>query len=1335
MTEVDYESAIAIIGMAGRFPGADSVDELWENVLAGRLGLRHLSDDELLAAGVSPAQLADPGYVRTSGPINGHDMFDATLFGLNRREAEGMDPQHRLFLEICYEALENAGYPPLDMAQKTGIFAGCGFPDYMTNLFYHTLLQPGGALMMAIGCERDSLSSFVSYKLNLRGPSVTVQTFCSTSLISVHLAAQALLNFECEVALAGGVFIPLPQGVGYAFEEGGILSPDGKVRPFDAAARGSVMGSGVSAVTLKRLPDALADGDNVLAVILGSATNNDGSACAGYTAPGTDGQADVIADALAFAGVKPESIGYVECHGTGTVLGDSIEVAAMDRVFPDRPGDPLVIGSLKASIGHLDRSAGTASLIRAVLALRNRVLPATPNYENPNQALAGSRGKFTVLTQNQPWPAGPNPRRAGVSSFGLGGSNAHVVLEESPAPAEASEQPGPHVLLVSGRDAAAADESFERLLRHLDRHRELAVADVAFTLQQSRGYFPIRRAVICDDADDARRALGEPRQWLTGHVQQRDPLVDLVLAEPAGADEDWTAVVGQSAGRITGEKLDPSAGGLAVAVGRALIKLGIRIGRVSGPRDAGGQETDGTETDGTETGGTETDAEGAGGLAGHVAEQLGLSEERPCQTVLVVGPDAAGGPARHWFTTAVARLWLAGAKVDWAALHSGTPRRVVLPPYPFQRRRYWVDGSPPMQGGPGAPAGRVDDIDQWTYLPSWRGEPLAIQDQAGEIADGGPWLVLASETRGMTIAARLRQAGARVLEVRTGANYAREGDGEWLVRPGNAADLEQVLASAAEIPARVIHAFALSPGAAWEQGYGTAVALTRAYSRVAPALDIDLLAVTEGALAIAGEPPANPGQAALAGLLPVMAQETPGWICRHVDIGAGPVAGRAEAALADALIAEALVPYLGPVALRGHTRWLRRFSVMPLAAPDEVLPRGSVVLITGGMGHVGLILARHLAAERACRLVLTARTPLPARSEWEEHAKGTSRTARQVSALLEIERLGGEVLPVAADVADPDQVRAVVALADERFGGIDLVVHAAGISDPSGFGPAHLVTAEGTRQHFDAKVGGFEALCAALAGRDVPGITLSSLSAILGGLSLGPYAAANAQLDAHVLAARARSGLRWLTVDWDTWGRDPAATAGHPPGEFDMAPGEAIQVFERVVAAIDRAEHIVISTGSLTDRFARWIVARGLDSARAGGEDEDYERDPRPDLVTPFVRPEEGTEATLAAIWARVLRLEEVGAEDDFFGLGGNSVLAIEVVSQIRKELRVPVPTSAVLGYPTVRGLAAQIDELARDDGGADAAPPDEAAPDEAGSAPDPAAPVLVPETTGSVSS
>ncbi|MEU8180112.1 SDR family NAD(P)-dependent oxidoreductase [Micromonospora sp. NPDC049044] len=1274
MSDVDYDSAVALIGMAGRFPGADSVDGLWNNLLAGVSGLRELSEEELIAAGVSPAQLADPSYVRTSGSIDGYDRFDATLFGVSRREAETMDPQHRLFLECCYAALENAGYPPTRMPGRVGVFGGCGFPEYLWNVM-SLGAEAGGALMLGIGTERDSFTSQVSYKLNLSGPSVTVQTFCSSSLVAVHLGVQALLNFECEYVLAGGSFIPLPQDTGYMFEEGSIYSPDGKIRAFDAGARGSVAASGVSTVVLKRLADAIADGDHITAVVLGSAVNNDGSACAGYTAPGVDGQATVIADAISFAGVEPRSIGYVECHGTGTVLGDSIELAAMARVFPDRPDNQLVLGSLKASIGHLDRAAGTSSLIRAALAVRHGVLPGTPNFSTPNSALTAERKKFTVRTETQPWPENGEPRRAGVSSFGLGGTNSHVVIEEPPTLPPAPERPGPHLLTVSARDDAAVQQAAADLATHLDRSPALNIADVAYTLQQSRSYFPVRRAVVCDDLPDGRDGLAETATDIVGEVRQRVTQVALTLPDPAAVDLAWCATVRSAAGRLTGTDQPPADATLyeaALAVAHALRHVGLSVGRISGPDSAAEQ-------------------------VAKLAVELGLNQDTECQAEVALAPD--GASTAHWLHRVIARLWCAGAEPHWAALHTGSPRRVPLPTYPFQRKRFWVERQSGFDPAAAAePDGRVDDLDSWTYLPTWRSAPLPVENRTESLRSVGPWLVLSDDQRGEAIAAHLREIGADVAVARIGPGFRDVGNGDYEVKADCADDLGQLLSSRAAIPRTVVLAHTLgdrTDEVTRDQaaGYDAAVAVTIAYSREAPDIELNLLAVTAGAVGFAGVAPTRPAQAALAGLLPTLAQENPGWLARHVDVDAVPGNQRAVANQASAIVAEAVAPYPGQVALRGTSRWVRTFTPLALPEPEQPLPPGSRVMITGGLGYVGLLLARHLAVARGCRVALVARTTLPPHAEWAQHATGQTRTAQIVATLLELEALGAEILPVAADLTDGEQARAAIDAIDARFGGLDLVVHAAGISDPRAFGPAHLVAHTHADTHFDAKITGLANLRTALTGRDIAGITLSSLSAVLGGLALGPYSASNAALDAYVLLAREREGIRWITVDWDTWGK----SNGEEAGEFDMSPDEAVAVFDRALAAIDQVDHVVISTGSLPARYQQWVVERGGMSAALS--DDDGERDPRPDLSTPYIAPREGTEVQLAEVWSRVLRLEMVGLDDDFFRLGGNSVLAIELVARIRKTLKVPVPTSAVMGFPTVRGLAAQIDEMSADSG------------------------------------
>ena len=532
MSERDEAPAhgIAVIGMAGRFPGADSALRFWENLKAGREAITFWSAEELREAGVDPRLLDDPAYVRARGVIDGPERFDAAFFGFNPREAEIMDPQHRVLLECAWQALEHAGYDAERYPGLIGVYAGSGANTYLLfNLYSNReLIEAVGLYQAMLASEADFLSTRISYKLNLRGPSLTVQTACSTSLVAVHLAVQSLLNGECDIALAGGVRISVPQRSGYLHTPGGILSPDGHCRPFDAAAGGAVDGDGAGIVVLKRLADALADGDHVHALILGSAINNDGAVKIGYTAPSARGQADVVALAQALAEVAPETISYVETHGTATPLGDPIEISALAQVFGGigesasgkSTGTSCALGSVKGNIGHLDAAAGVAGLIKTVLALEHRQLPPSLHFERPNPRLSLAATPFYVNTQLADWPAGETSRRAGVSSFGIGGTNAHVVLEEAP-----SQPPGglsrPHqLLLLSAATASALETATENLALHLqgDPETDLAdIADTAFTLAVGRRAFSHRRMVVVTDAADAAGALAalDPKRVLS----------------------------------------------------------------------------------------------------------------------------------------------------------------------------------------------------------------------------------------------------------------------------------------------------------------------------------------------------------------------------------------------------------------------------------------------------------------------------------------------------------------------------------------------------------------------------------------------------------------------------------------------------------------------------------------------------------------------------------------------------------------------------------------------------------------------------------------------------
>lgn len=513
----DLGRDIAVIGMAGRFPGADDARQLWDLLAEGREGISHFEPSQLDVQPNPDSPDATPNFVAAKGVLEGADLFDAAFFGYYPREASLMDPQHRLFLECAWHALEDAGCDPFRYPGAIGVFAGCYIDTYLLANICNSparlqkLIESIqiGSLETELGNDKDYLATRVSYKLNLRGPSITMQTACSTSLVAISQACQSLQTFQSDVALAGAATITFPQKRGYFHREGGMLSPDGHCRPFDAAAGGTVFSNGVGAVVLKRLGDALEDRDHIYAVIRGSACNNDGSDKVSYTAPSVDGQAEVIALAQEIAQIDPRSISYIECHGTATPLGDPIEIAGLSKAFRRKTDDQgfCAIGSMKGNLGHLDCAAGVSAVMKVAMALDNELLPASINFDQPNPKIDFDTSPFYVNKDTRPWPRESTPRRAGVSSFGVGGTNAHVILEEAPV-RKPSPQDGLRLLPLSAKTENALGEMAGRLGGFLESH-QTALSDASFTLRTGRAEFACRNYVVAGNGEEASEQLAK----------------------------------------------------------------------------------------------------------------------------------------------------------------------------------------------------------------------------------------------------------------------------------------------------------------------------------------------------------------------------------------------------------------------------------------------------------------------------------------------------------------------------------------------------------------------------------------------------------------------------------------------------------------------------------------------------------------------------------------------------------------------------------------------------------------------------------------------------------
>ncbi|MGK6309828.1 SDR family NAD(P)-dependent oxidoreductase [Variovorax sp. DT-64] len=1487
---------IAVVGMAGRFPGAKDIDAFWRNLRDGVESVATYTDEQLRARGVSEALLADPDYVKAGVVFEGADQFDASFFGYTPREAEQLDPQHRIFLECAWEAVEHAGYDPQQWPGAVGVFAGPGASVYLMR---HLLPQQGGLdagsriadlLALVGGSSAESLCTRVAYKLNLRGPAMTVQTACSTSLAAVHLACQSLLAHECEMALAGGVSLNLLQNGGYRYQAGAILSPDGHCRAFDAKAAGTLLGSGAGVVVLKRLEDALRERDTIHAVIKATAANNDGADKIGFTAPGVAGQAAAIRAAQLLADVPAETIGYVEAHGTGTTLGDPIEVAALTQAF--RAGTQrrgfCAIGSVKTNIGHLDCAAGVAGLIKTVLALRHGTLPASLHFEAANPKIDFDGSPFHVNAATRPWPRGDGPLRAGVSAFGIGGTNVHAVLEEAPATQDRSEGEGEdewQVLPVSAAGDSALREAIERLAGHLETHPEMRLADVAHTLQCGRRAWAHRGAVVAKTAAEAAQALrvlelppaapvaaqtpevvflfpgGGAQHANMGaalyrrHAVFRDEIdrccaflraeigIDLrehlfpapgqesladealfrmALAQPALFVVDyamarlWMSRGVQPAlmlGHSLGEYVAACLAGvfsledalrIVAARGRLLASMGegamtsvalpeaqlrpflaegcdlaavnaeqmcVLAGplqrieaverelaaRMQVPRRlhvAVASHSAMTEPVMAEleklvasvprhapripfisnVSGKPITPEQATDphyWARHLratvrfAEGLGEALRVPGRVLLEVGPgDSLTGlarlhplHARCWasqghvqqqarneqqFAQATAGLWCAGVAVDWAACRAGAlPRRVPLPTYPFQRRRYWIEAGSlaavQEARAAGSAARRPAD---WLHRPAWRRTPAS----APPAAQGGSVLVL-GEGAGLAqgLLRALQAQGRTVVLAEPAEAFSRLGPLHYRLRIGEREDHERLLreaeADAAPVT-EICHLWSLDDDAAaraampalLERGYFSLLALAQALG-AAPSAHAQrkrtITVVASQVADVAGIEALCPEKALLLGPCKVIPQEWPELACRLIDV-LPPAHREAQDRLAAQIVAEMGLPAgESPVALRGPHRWTRVFEaagVQPEAVPPR-LRRGGVFLVTGGLGGIGMELARYLASAWQARLVLIGRSAVPAREHWPallvaEPPDSPLRARLQRLQALEAE--GAEFLALQADVSDPTQLEAALAQARQRFGAIHGVIHAAG--EPGG-GVIANRTRAAVAKVFAPKVQGTRVLMEALRG-DAPDFVLlcSSLSAIAGGFGQVDYCAANCFLDAFAAEAGRRPGPFVLSVNWDAW-RGVGMAAGQTlPEDVGIAPGEGGALLELLLAGPAVAQTIV-STSHLERQLAQMATTELADRllpAPAGRR----QTHARPALSTHYVPPEGELEQDLALLCSEFLGIAPIGMDDSLFELGGDSLVAIQILARARSAYGVALHPAAFFRTPTVRALA-----------------------------------------------
>jgi amino acid adenylation domain-containing protein/non-ribosomal peptide synthase protein (TIGR01720 family) len=1407
---------IAIIGMAGRFPGAATLERFWKNLAGGVESISFFADEQLAEQGISGELRAHAAYVRAGAVLDEIERFDAAFFGMSPREAELTDPQHRLFLECAQQALDDAGLDPGRWTGRVGVYAGCFMSNYLLQhlLPNPDLMQSYDMMQVIAGNDKDFLPTRVSYKLGLRGPSVSVQTACSTSLVAAHLACEALRRGECEAALAGGVSIRLPQVAGYIHHEQGTLSADGHCRAFDAEASGFVGGSGCGIVVLKRLSDALRDGDRIRAVIRGNAINNDGARKIGYTAPSIDGQAEVIRAALASAAVDPASISYVEAHGTGTPLGDPIEVAALTQVYGNSGArNACALGAVKTNIGHLDAAAGVAGLIKTVLQLEHRQLVPSLNFTRPNPKLDLAAGGFRVNTQLLSWDSADGPRRAGVSSFGIGGTNAHVVLEEAPARGMAAPRARDWQLLsISGRTESAALLAAERLRAALQTSTEHELADVAYTAHVGRREFKHRLAVVCRSLQEAVSALEpgahraceatddpavaflfpgvdsvhadmgrklyrqEPlfreaaercMQLLPGalssvlratlfgvraedvdwrQVLEREQLLEyaLFIVEYALAQlwVDWgvrpTLVMGAGTGEYVAATL---AGVLTLADALRLLGVSLKVSdakrrerlRESNVReiqrcvasipwqrptlplylasraeclgdvaatDAGTWEAwvggDGGERDATEC---------LAQLQGQIYLEVGpgqrlieaLQSEARADGGTVTLLPSMGESAEHedrLLARSLGEMWERGVRVDWGRYHSCEQRRrVELPATALEGSRFWIESTPGSLRHAGAAAQnrptvlqKRSDLLSWLYSASWeRCDGFSSSSLATPAVAGVDTWLLFSGGRTGELAVQLRAAGQAVIEV-VNADGAQSTDrDQYRVSPLFREDFVRLLDTLEKergLPRKVVFLWGID--SAFEGRYDIAVAgllhLTQALSARGSGA-VELTVVTAGAQEVGAEDELSPDAAAVLGFAHTIPLECPAISCRSIDLQAGDPGRIAEAGTMGQLLRELLrTDPERVVALRQRTWWKPIFKPAEPAATGLALPlkEEGVYWITGGTGDIGLDVARYLAKEWRARLVLIGRT-----------APQTAAAAQRVqAAMAELEAAGAEVLLLGANVGERAEMRAALEQTLCRFGALDGVFHAAGVRVAAALEDFNCDRLQG---QMHAKAAGSAVLAELLPETAAKFcVVVSSLASVLGVRGFPGYASAHLYMDMFVRRQSRRTGALWLILNLDNWIttslRASALVATQTGTAID--PEEGIEMMRRIVAAHGSAGQLYVSTTDLGERAA--LAGRLVKAATVGTPSATAEapaRYTRPELSSTLRAPRSALEKELTEIWESFLGVNPIGVEDDFFELGGDSVVSLQIIARAG-EKGIKLTPQQFFDHPTIAQLA-----------------------------------------------
>ena len=1236
------DEPIAIIGMSGRFPMADDLDEFWQNLFEGRDCIQEIPKErwDWREYYGDPQKEENKTNIKWGGFISGADEFDPEFFNISPEDATIMDPQQRLMLTHVWKALEDAGYSARSLSgSQTGVFIGASPVEYISFMSRLNILNYSSGMISTMGPNR------ISYFFNLNGPSESIDTTCSSSLVAIHRAIDAMKNGSCEMAVAGGVNMILTPDV-YLNSQADVFSKDGRCKTFSDDADGFVRGEGVGIIILKKLTEAEKAKDHIYGVIRSTAENHNGRS-AFFSSLDSGAQAELLSSAYSKAGIDPRSIGYIETHGTGTKLGDPIEIDGLRTAFRElykSTGDLDVtdahcgLGSGKTNIGHLEVASGIAGVIKVLLQLKHKTLVKNLHSEKINSYIKLNDSPFYIVHENKRWKSLKDsrgntlPRRAGVSSFGVGGTNAHVVIEEY-----ISENEDQHVSFTSASPAiiifSAGNEKRlkEQIQLFLEWIRNTKPSDddlpkISYTLQVGRESMKERMALVVgsiNELTDKLKKYLEDENTITGLFRGKDKKKQEILSEFTD-DED---------------------------------------------------------------------------LERKVSEWLNNKNY-----------------------TKLLSLWVGGLEIDWDRLYrSERPFRISLPTYPFARESYWIDALESSgEANKSKPVlTKNEDIADWFYEPVWEVSRLSSPLKNDEVYNLELcWLVFVDELGiGEGFIEKLKQRNRKVIAVKTGDSFIKLDDHTYSINPGVRKDYDsliKILKSNDVAPSGIVHLWSVTKdeykneidenSRIHELGFYSLIYLAQAIGESGLNEKFQIDVISNNIHAITGGEQLCPEKATLMGPVKVIPREYPDIRCRSIDV----IVSETDGADDREIIVEQLLKEIissskdSIVAHRVNQRWVQTFNPVHLKKSIEAprLKRRGVYLITGGLGGIGLSIAEYLAKTVQAKLILIGRSVFPDKKEWAqllEQDNEDTGVIDKIRKLQQIEKAGAEIFIGRADVSDLDQMGKVIKDAEDKFGKISGIIHSAGIA---GGGLIQLKKAEEAERVFKPKIKGTMTLEYLMRDRKLDFFVLcSSISSIIGGIGLVDYCAANAFLDVFAHYKNTTGNTLTKSVNWDGWQEvgmavntkkieDRQGPWNNYLHDYGLSPDEGIDAFSRLLSS--KSTQIIVSTTDFHVKYDQnsspvLEVASEAEIKRPG-----Y---PRSEFEIEYVPPVNNIEKKIADIWQELLGIEKVGVEDNFFEVGGNSLLLIQLHGKLREIFSKEISIADLFKYPNIKLFASYISQ------------------------------------------